>query len=84
MELLPLTLEGQTVSREAHPARISLSDEPKLLGSYEFQRGDRLFTLEISGARIHLDDGEGNGVLVILDVTEQKRANGPSRPSISS
>lgn len=74
VKLLPLSLDGKPLSLETHPAKASLPDKPQLLGCYEFRRGDQIFTLEISGAQVHLDDGEGNGVLVILDVTERKRA----------
>lgn len=72
-DLLPLRDENGAVPRERHPATKAWKIEtiPEPLGEYEF--GDQHNHLEIHGARMTSCADADSAMLLIRDVTDQKR-----------
>lgn len=70
--LLPLMQTGTVIEAKDYPVAKVLSGE-HIATEYEFQQNDRCFTLEISGSRSVLADGEQVAVLVIRNVTQAKQ-----------
>ncbi len=77
---LPLLLDGQVVSANAHPVTISLETRKGGKQCYEFQQSNQSLILEIAWSFVEISsnltetDDSVSSVLVLRDVTEQKEA----------
>lgn len=72
--LLPLETERGSIGAEAHPVALVIAGAERASAIAEYRRGERGWMLNISATRIDVgDDGRG-AIVVIHDVTEQKRA----------
>ncbi len=72
IDLLPLTQMGQPISPESYPDVLVLKGEYEA-AEYEFQQSSCSLILEISGNSVELADGDKSAVLVIRDITQDKR-----------
>ncbi|MDJ0796069.1 MAG: response regulator [Calothrix sp. MO_167.B12] len=78
--LLPLTINGEIVPHDLHPAAIAIETQSNNTGIYHFKSGEEELILEISWSYLHLDDNseqhksQNSAVLVIHDVTERKKS----------
>ena len=72
LDLLPLTQTGQPVSPESYPDVLMLKGEYQAT-EYEYQQDTQSLILEISGNSVELADGDKSAVLVIRDITQDKR-----------
>ena len=72
-ELLPLKQHDIEVTPDLHPAQIALAQQERGTECYEFQNTENQYTLEISWSSVAFGQEEMSAVLVIRDVTAQKK-----------
>jgi len=73
LELLPLKQDTSALATEQHPAHIALTQDGGGLACYQFQNTENDYILEIGWSSIAFGQEEMSAVLVIRDVTAQKK-----------
>ena len=73
LELLPLKRHQIDLAVEHHPAQIALTQQESGGGFYEFQNAENYYVLEIGWSSVAFGQEEMSAVLVIRDVTAQKK-----------
>src|SRR5213594_4018600 len=74
VDLMPLKQNGQAPGPVNHPINLALGGRSPITGSYEFQRADQRFSLDVSCTRVSLIPDQVTVVFVIRDVTERIQA----------
>jgi two-component system, NtrC family, sensor kinase len=74
IDLLPLSKNGQAVAESSHPVSHALQHQLNATDVYEFQRLDETLIVEISWAYVHINGSNASAVIVLRDVTKQKKA----------
>ena len=73
LELLPLKQHQLDLAVEHHPAQIAIAQQNSGGGFYEFQNAEHNYILEINWSSIAFGQEEMSAVLVMRDVTAQKK-----------
>lgn len=75
-EVLPLEKRGQPVPTDKHPASLCNTKGGEFTASYEFDKGDKKYLLEISGAGLKIESAaKYNVVMIIRDITDIRIAD---------
>ena len=75
-EVLPLKKRGQPVPTDKHPASLCNTKGEELTASYEFDKDDKTYLLEISGAGLKVEGAaKYNVVMIIRDITDIRIAD---------
>ncbi len=82
VDLLPLRQRGAEISLEAHPVSLVLREGTHLMRTYEYAAGERPRILEIHSSPLVVRGQQDAAVLVIRDMTEQKRVEEENRRRI--
>lgn len=76
LELLPLNLHGELLSKENSPITLAIAQKGKVIESYELSRREENIILEITANYVEFGKGETGEISVVLsinDVTEKRR-----------
>jgi PAS domain S-box-containing protein len=75
-EVLPLKKRGQPVPTDKHPASLYNTKGEEFTASYEFDKDDKTYLLEISGTGLKVEGAaRHNVVMIIRDITDMRVAD---------
>ena len=75
-EVLPLKKRGQPVPTDKHPASLYNTKGEEFTASYEFDKDDKTYLLEISGTGLKVEGAaKHNVVMIIRDITDLRIAD---------
>jgi PAS domain S-box-containing protein len=73
VELLPLTEHGTMLPDLAHPVNLILQRKKDINGYFEFTRSGNKFYLEFLGRYLEIQGANESAVIVIRDITKEKK-----------